>query len=126
MEEKSLEQQLAEAKARNTELVKAHYESEAKARADAEALYAKTYPPSLIKALNDYFYYAIMLKSGLIISFIEAAYISADWVRLKQPQFHANLEELQACSTFESALFERGLELRVSEIVWCVDALNGS
>jgi len=120
MEEKSLEQRIREQKVIRELAV---YQEKIRLQ---QQVAEQTYPPTLVKALGDHFTYALMLKTGQIISFVEAEFISTSWVRLRQPQFHADMGELHLCSSFETAEFERGLEVRVSEIVWCVDAPNGS
>ena len=77
-----------------------------------EACKAK-YPPSLLKAVQDPFNYACRLDTGEVINF-ESATIAGDYCTLEGIQQPA------------ARLFERGLDVRVSAIVWCADAPDGS
>jgi hypothetical protein len=70
------------------------------------------WPLALIKATQDPYEYVLKLKDGDQISFTEAQYISDDFVKL-------------VSAKFGSQKFNRGLEIRVSEIVWVADAPNG-
>ena len=80
------------------------------------------YPPSLAKACtDDCFYYAMCLKNGVIIEF-EGAVENGEWI-------HIPGEKIRGCSSANIAnglCFERGIDIRVSEILWCADAPRGS
>ena len=80
-------------------------------------------PPSLWKATMDPFRYAAKLRSGEVVEF-EAATIDGEWVRLYAGG-HPPYEE-----RFPSGVFgfpcPRGVDVRIEDIVWCVDAPLGS
>lgn len=82
------------------------------------------YPPSLLKAEQDQFDYALRLSTGEIIRF-ESASFHGDYVRL-----HASLPNGDECFTDKNPelpfRFARGIDVRLSEIVWCADAPQGS
>lgn len=86
------------------------------------------FPNALTKALSDQFTYMLMLKNGAMIEFESAELqgdyppVSADhWVRLH------GVKMIQPAIKGEDPInFERGLDVRVSEIVWVVDAPYGS
>jgi hypothetical protein len=84
---------------------------------------AQRYPPSLLKACCDQFDYACKLTSGEIIYFTKAT-ISGEYCALE------GLEASKQLSTRrEQKLphpFPRGLDVRVSDILWCADAPEGS
>jgi len=69
------------------------------------------WPHALIKATQDPYEYILKLKDGSQIAFVSAQYISDDFVKL----LSVKLEALK---------LSRGLEVRVSEIVWVADAPN--
>ena len=71
-----------------------------------------TYPPALKKACIDNYNYALCLKSGEIIYFCEARPIDADWINILSPQ---------GPGIFTGRVITRGLNVRLSEIVWCLD-----
>lgn len=80
------------------------------------------YPPSLAKACVDQFDYALMLKNGVVYRFTEAEIINKDWVRIK-----GTLDAMQMHSESPPDMtFDRGIDMRVSEIAWVADAPNGS
>ncbi|MBY0506447.1 MAG: hypothetical protein K2X03_21190 [Bryobacteraceae bacterium] len=80
------------------------------------------YPPSLLKACMDQFDYVCKLTTGDVIYFTHAK-IHGD---------HCTLDGLAAAANFSHAksnlphMFPRGLDVRISEIVWCADAPAGS
>lgn len=78
---------------------------------------ARTYPPALIKASNDPFDYACRLRTGEIICF-RSATIQGNFVTLE-----INQDNQGGPLPFS---FDRGIEVQVSDIVWCADAPNGS
>jgi hypothetical protein len=77
----------------------------------------RRYPPSLIKASLDEYDYACRLVTGEIIRFTSAA-IHGDYVTLG-----VNTEEQERPLPFT---FDRGIDVRIKDIVWCADAPNGS
>lgn len=86
------------------------------------------WPWPLAKACVDYFHYALGLRDGTVIYFTKAT-ASDDglWVTLA-PE---NLQLTPAWPTTIRAVigsynFERGLVVRVADIVWCADAPFGS
>ena len=75
-----------------------------------EQLIAHGWPQPLIQAVNDDFFFRLRLKSGEIFDF-NTAFVgeSKEWIVIrKEDGFTGNLE---GC--------ERGVHIRVSEIVWC-------
>lgn len=75
-------------------------------------------PPSLLKATQDYFDYALKLTTGEVIRFAQAK-IHGDYVTLEplfgEPfKFHRDYH----CP--------RGVDVRLDQIVWCADAPEGS
>lgn len=77
-------------------------------------------PASLIKACYDYFDYALSLRTGETIRFSEAK-ICGKWVHLT---INADLDSNDSNGSGFS--LDRGLDVRLSDIVWCADAPNGS
>ena len=71
----------------------------------------------LAKATMDPFDYAIRLRSGETIRFQEAKVISQDWLHLVE----AKLDSL-SCDTKQPKEFPRGIDVRISDIVWAKDA----
>lgn len=75
---------------------------------------SKRYPPSLIKACVDPLDYALKLRTGEVIRFEVAAINGGgEWVTLTN------------CSGLEHEC-PRGVDVRISDIVWCADAPDGS
>lgn len=82
----------------------------------------RRYPPSLLKACCDDFEYVCKLTSGEVIYFTKAT-ISGEYCTLE------GLESSKQLSYTDQKLphpFPRGLDVRVSGILWCADAPNGS
>lgn len=80
---------------------------------DAQYLKDKlNWPPALIKATMDEFTYSLKLNSGDIFIFTSADYLNDDFVRLN------NIKN-------SDKTFNRGVEIRVSEIDWVADAPHG-
>ena len=79
--------------------------------------------PSLRKSMHDQFDYALRLRTGEVIRFYSADFISDEWVHLTfdscVPQVEDGVPQLPypAC---------RGVDVRISDIVWCMDAPEGS
>ena len=81
----------------------------------------KRYPQSLLKACGDQFDYACKLTTGEIISFGNAT-IRGEYCTLNvNPASHMH----DGPSNLPHP-FPRGIEVKISEIVWCADAPNGS
>jgi hypothetical protein len=79
------------------------------------------YPPALLKATCDYFDYALRLRTGETIFFCSAT-IQGDFV-------HLTLDGSICQHQGEPAPpypFERGVDVRAADIVWCADAPFGS
>lgn len=79
------------------------------------------YPMELIKAVVEPFDYALGLRDGRELRFSQAI-IRGEWVHL---DIETNLAEQQAQATLGHPL-ERGISVRLSEIVWIADAPDGS
>jgi hypothetical protein len=73
---------------------------------------------ALLKAMDDVFHYALMLRDGTIIEFECAQYPSDEgWVHLDGPKI---------VNRGYDACLERGIEVRLTDIVWVTDAPHGS
>jgi hypothetical protein len=78
----------------------------------------KALPEALAKAVSDNpFQYALMLRDGTIIEFEGATPPSAGWILLDRPKI---------VNRGYDACLERGMEVRLQEIVWVADAPHGS
>ena len=76
-------------------------------------------PNALITACQDKpWQYALGLKDGTVIEF-EGASVQGDWIHLERNDYHDH-------KTVYGYPMERGMEVRLSEIVWCANAPNGS
>lgn len=85
------------------------------------------YPPHLIKACCDEFVYAVRLSTGELWYFREATVINSEWVRLtgfdkpgEMYSYETNGKETNR------PIFDRGVDVRVSSIVWVAAAPHGS
>ena len=78
-------------------------------------------PSHLAKALVDPFDYSMGLTTGEIIRFNMASINKKcpDWVHLSDARYDDGREDL-------GRKFERGIDVRISEIVWVTDAPYGS
>ncbi|MCL5742485.1 MAG: hypothetical protein M1541_00965 [Acidobacteria bacterium] len=74
-------------------------------------------PYALAKAIGDSFQYALMLRDGTIIEFESATPPSTGWIMLHGPKI---------VNRGYDACFDRGMEVRLEEIVWVADAPHGS
>jgi hypothetical protein len=83
---------------------------------------APLYPHSLLKASFDPFDYALRLRTGEVIYFQECSF-RGDWVCLTVHK--CPYQAAHDMSTLRHP-FERGLDVRLSDIVWCADAPEGS
>jgi len=88
---------------------------------DARRLEMLVGSAALAKACQDPFDYAMKLRTGEVIDFTEARVLNKDWVHLeiKPPdeQPKANRIAYQAV---------RGIDVRLSDIIWVMDAPRGS
>ena len=78
------------------------------------------YPDALEKACSDPFDYAIGLKNGTVIRFHEVISYRNGWLGLR------NVEVSGAGDMADTFSFERGIDVRVSDISWVCDAPQGS
>ena len=78
------------------------------------------YPPSLLKAVLDPFDYALGLKNGAVIRF-GSAVLNGAFVTLTR-----NGLSPEHMSDEIGYILDRGIDVRVSEILWCADAPDGS
>jgi hypothetical protein len=82
------------------------------------------YPPSLLKALMDPFEYALKLRSGEIYFFISAR-VNGRFVTLElDDDPRAPFEETGIARPVLE--FPRGVDVRLSDFVWCADSPSGS
>ena len=81
----------------------------------------RSYPPALKKACVDSFHFVMKLRGiDHLLFFTDAEEVNEDWV-------HVTLDELSRVEAHKRGLnFERGVDVRVSEIQWVVDAPFGS
>lgn len=78
----------------------------------------------LIKAMIDPFDYALKTRSGEIVQFCECKYLGGGWVRLTTHEMH-NLDHVPKEQRLAFPA-ERGVDIRISDIVWVMDAPAGS
>lgn len=77
------------------------------------------WPPALVKATGDPFDHAMGLRDGSVIQFEEATVIrDGKWAHLKKPRLSKEGHSPMP--------LERGIDVRVGEIVWVCDAPWGS
>jgi hypothetical protein len=80
-------------------------------------------PGSLVKACQDPFDYALKLRTGEVVRFVEAE-IDGAWVTLiGNGNGKPNICEGVAGLDYHCP---RGVDVRISDIVWCADAPEGS
>lgn len=86
----------------------------------------RTYPPALIKAACDPFDYALRLETGEVLRFTSAT-IHGEYVTLvsdgDDKTFAADAIPAAQRLAYPCP---RGVDVRVSAIVWCADAPEGS
>lgn len=98
---------------------------------ECESYSAAGWPPALIKAVHDDYDYALRLKDGSLIYFSRARPMGRnhEWVSLTFCDIH-KFENYRWTTSFNHVFNiggnDRGLEVRVSEIVWVADAPFGS
>lgn len=83
---------------------------------------SRLYPYALLKASADHFAYALRLRTGELIYFTDCSF-SGEWVHLESDDwsFHFPKDE-----KYLPCNIDRGVYVRLSDIVWCVDAPEGS
>jgi hypothetical protein len=80
-------------------------------------------PPALAKATVDPFTYALELRDGTVIVFMSAT-LHGEWVHLDELE---NPSEISAQGKKTRPFtFDRGLDVRLADIVWVADAPWGS
>ena len=79
---------------------------------------AEQYPSSLLKACGDPFEYALRTSWGATIAFSEAS-VHGEWVHLKLTM-GADCDLIGYKSKRPLGM-ERGVDIRVADIVWCCD-----
>lgn len=84
------------------------------------------YPADLIKACSDPFDYALRLRTGEMIFFEYATVTGGDWVLIRGIREIEWPKEPQLTRCLYPPTFERGVSVRLSEIVWIADAPHGS
>lgn len=85
-----------------------------------------SYPPALAKACYDPFDYAMGLTDGTVIFFEYAEPVSRLWVTIMGVRQGPRAVLQDGTSDRSNAIFERGLDVRVSQIAWVADAPYGS
>lgn len=89
------------------------------------------YPDALAKAVFDQsFDYALRLRTGEMIEFVGATPRPGGWVYLNVEYHYDPVSRTHSKGQHQTAkhpyLFARGVDVRVSDIVWVADAPNGS
>lgn len=88
--------------------------------AEVCAACARHIPESLLKATHDEFDYAIGLRTGDVFRFRRAT-LAGDFVHLD------DVVEWDYIDSADSAYtLDRGVDIRLSDVVWCADAPRGS
>ena len=84
-------------------------------------LTAITGSKALAKSCQDHFHYALRLRTGEVIAFTDAELISNEWVHLalEKPEDQPEANRLEY-------VYGRGVDVRISDIVWVMDAPCGS
>lgn len=86
-------------------------------------------PPALVKAVEDCeFDYALGLRDGTMIRFIGASLIddTEEWIHLDLGPRMGDGGIIRRDGYGQAWCFERGLDVRLSEIAWVADAPEGS
>ena len=84
------------------------------------------YPMTLRKACGDEFWYAACIEGFGVISFQSADPIDPDWVLLHEVAMERDIKTKEPSTGGSAMNFDRGLEVRVSSIIWLADAPWGS
>lgn len=93
---------------------------------DEEAMLIQAgWPWPLVKAINDPFTYAIGLRDTSVIKFEQASYDkrNLEWVTILPDNLTIVRMPVEPQRWF---CFDRGLAIRVSDILWAADAPEGS
>lgn len=88
---------------------------------EAMLLEILTGSPALAKACLDYFDYALKLRTGEVIYFWSAKVLNKEWVHLELKPEGEQPEENRIAYPGD-----RGVDVRLSDIVWVMDAPMGS
>ena len=90
-------------------------------------LNADGWPHALIKALTDSFDYALRLRTGELVFFSDAVALNREWVRLEFGNLYGHApDDINREAITNKFPLDRGLEVRVADIVWVADAPYGS
>lgn len=81
------------------------------------------YPAALIKATWDHFDYALGLRNGMVLRF-EQARIAGAWLHLRGVSEWTSGENNLRVQTGYS--FDRGIDIRLDDVLWVADAPQGS
>lgn len=92
-----------------------------KAKEEFRQIEILTGSPALAKACFDDFDYAMKLRTGEVIYFSTANVINKEWVHL-----HLKPMDEQPKANRIAYPAERGVDVRMSDIVWVMDAPLGS
>jgi hypothetical protein len=71
------------------------------------------------KSTVDPFDYCLKLKTGEVIRYIEATKLHSDWLHLSDARWDGGVSD-------DHPRFPRGIDVKISEIVWVMDAPYGS
>ena len=95
---------------------------------EAEYL-ALGWPPFLAKAAMDPFRYAMGLRTGMVLCFESAERVEGcpGWVALSGIETHSiSAQQVGVDGEWIPFSFDRGMHVRVTDIVWVADAPYGS
>lgn len=84
---------------------------------------AGNYPESLLKACHDEFDYALMVQGGSVFRF-RRAQLQGRFVHLSGV-FEVNFMPVDG-ERYKGYSFDRGVDVRLADILWCADAPEGS
>jgi hypothetical protein len=76
---------------------------------------------ALSKSCADPFDYALKLKTGEVVMFTEARVLNNEWIHLTLKPYDEQPDKNRVPYPAD-----RGMDVRISEIVWVMDAPNGS
>lgn len=88
---------------------------------DKRELEAVVGSAALVKACMDPFDYAMKLRTGEVLRFEHCRIINKDWIHLTGVDRRDQLKDVQIAYSAE-----RGVDVRISDIVWVMDAPEGS
>ena len=102
------------------EYIDALTQAETDGRVIEKRLMAKGWPPALAKAAYDPFDYALKLRNGDVIFFERADESWSDeWAIIYPHDIHGSTNTVNLG-------YDRGLDIRIADIVWACDAPFGS